>query len=239
MAQMNRFWKKPLLLDCRAPLSFASPLIFSAAFCNLLCERIDTMMRNKTAHNAQESALNAPMTVNGVDVAALSQTLDAMKCEPALGAFQFRAGNTWLGGGLNRSVIAGFYGAGRERPREKPFSLSADEPPVLLGGDKGANPVEFVLHALAACLTTSLVYHAAARGISIKTVSSEVEGDIDVRGFMGLADDVRKGYHHVRVKMRVASDAPAEQLEALAKFSPVFDIVSNSLPVALTVETHR
>lgn len=196
------------------------------------------MMTHRTAHNAQKSVPDAPMTVNGVDVTALSQTLDAMKREPMLGAFQFRAGNTWLGGGLNRTVIAGFYGAGEEQARERPFSFNADEPPVLLGGDQGANPVEFVLHALAACLTTSLVYHAAARGIAIKTISSEVEGDIDVRGFMGLADDVRKGYHHVRVKMRVASDAPAEQLETLAKFSPVFDIVSNSLPVGLTVETH-
>ena len=123
--------------------------------------------------------------------------------------------------------------------RPKPFSFGADEPSVLLGGDKAANPVEFVLHALAACLTTSLVYHAAARGIAIKTISSEVEGDIDVRGFMGLADDVRKGYHHVRVKMRVQSDAPAEQLATLAKFSPVYDIVSNSLPVEVVVETHR
>lgn len=186
----------------------------------------------------QEMTQTAAMIVNGVDVTALSQTLDAMRQEPKLGTFQFRASNTWLGGGLNRSTIGDFYGAGQEQMRAKPFSLGADEPPVLLGGDKAANPVEFVLHALAACLTTTMVYHAASRGIVIKTVSSELEGDIDVRGFMGLADDVRKGYHHVRVKMRVQSDAPAEQLVALAKFSPVYDIVSSSLPVEVTVETH-
>jgi uncharacterized OsmC-like protein len=180
----------------------------------------------------------AATVVNGVDVTALSQTLDAMRQQPKLGAFQFRASNTWLGGGLNRSTIDGFYGAGQEHARPKSFSFSADEPPVLLGGDNGANPVEFVLHALAACLTTTMVYHAAARGIAIKTVSSELEGDIDVRGFTGIADNVRKGCHHVRVKLRVGSDAPAEQLEALAKFSPVYDIVSNSLPVEVTVETH-
>jgi uncharacterized OsmC-like protein len=185
----------------------------------------------------KKKAQEAPTTVNGVDVAALSQTLDAIRREPELGAFQFRARNTWLGGGFNRSTIDGFFGAGQEHARPKPFSFGADEPPVLLGGDAGANPVEFVLHALAACLTTSLVYHAAARGIEIKAVSSELEGDIDVRGFTGLSDEVRKGYHHVRVRLRIASDAPAEQLEALAKFSPVYDIVSNSLPVELTVET--
>lgn len=186
----------------------------------------------------RQLAETQPMSVNGVDVTALSQTLDAIRHEPKLGAFQFRASNTWLGGGLNRSTING-SGAGQEQTRPQPFSFGADEPPVLLGGDKAANPVEFVLHALAACLTTTMVYHAASRGIMIKTVGSELEGDIDVRGFTGLADDVRKGYHHVRVKMRVQSDAPAEQLAELAKFSPVYDIVSNSLPVEVTVETHR
>ena len=189
--------------------------------------------------HAQQMPQTAATIVNGVDVTALSQTLDAIRREPKLGAFQFRASNTWLGGGLNRSTIDGFHGAGQEQTRSKPFSFSADEPPVLLGGDKGANPVEFVLHALAACLTTTMVYHAASRGIAIKTVSSELEGDIDIRGFTGLSDKVRKGYHHVRVKLCVASDAPAEQLAELAKFSPVYDIVSNSLPVEVTVETHR
>jgi hypothetical protein len=103
------------------------------------------------------------MTINGVDVAALTQTLDALRHQPALGAFQFRARNTWLGGGLNRSTIQGFFGAGKEEMRAMPFTFAADEPPVLHGGDQGANPVEFVLHALAACMTTTMVYHAAAQ----------------------------------------------------------------------------
>ena len=179
-----------------------------------------------------------PKSCNGVDVTALTATLDALRHQPALGAFQFRARNTWLGGGLNRSTIQGFFGAGKEETRARPFTFAADEPPVLHGGDQGANPVEFVLHALAACLTTTMVYHAAVRGIEIGAVSSELEGDIDVRGFMGLADDVRKGFSRVRVKIRVASNASAERLAELAKFSPVYDIVSNSLPVDVTVETH-
>ena len=104
---------------------------------------------------SHQTASRAPNIVNGVDVTALSQTLDAIRHESKLGAFQFRANNTWLGGGLNRSTFGGFFGAGREQARAKSFSFSADEPPVLLGGDKGANPVEFVLHALAACLTTT------------------------------------------------------------------------------------
>jgi uncharacterized OsmC-like protein len=184
-----------------------------------------------------QQTMEKPSTMtNGVDVTALSETLSLLNEKPTLGAFQFRASNRWVGGGLNRSTIQGFYGAGEEHRRPKAFTMTADEPPVLIGGDQGANPVEFVLHALAACLTTSLVYHAAARGIEIGAVSSELEGDIDVRGFMGLAPDVRKGYSAVRVKMSVESAAPAATLETLAKFSPVYDIVSNSLPVELSVE---
>jgi uncharacterized OsmC-like protein len=185
-----------------------------------------------------QQTVEKPSTMlNGVDVAALGETLRALHQEPKLGAFQFRASNRWIGGGLNRSTVGDFYGAGMERARAKPFSLTADEPPVLIGGDQGANPVEFVLHALAACLTTTMVYHAAARGIAIGAISSELEGDIDVRGFMGLADNVRKGYSKVRVKMTVESGAPATTLETLAKFSPVYDIVSNSLPVEISVKT--
>ena len=185
-----------------------------------------------------QQTMEKPSTkINGVDVTALGRTLRLLNEEPKLGAFQFRASNRWIRGGLNRSTVQGFYGAGEEHGRSKAFTMTADEPPVLIGGDQGANPVEFVLHALAACLTTSMVYHAAARGIEIGAVSSELEGDIDVRGFTGLADDVRKGYSNVRVKMTVASAAPANTLETLAKFSPVYDIVSNSLPVELSVET--
>ena len=184
-----------------------------------------------------QQTMEKPSTMtNGVDVTALSETLSLLNEKPTLGAFQFRASNRWVGGGLNRSTIQGFYGAGEEHRRPKAFTMTADEPPVLIGGDQGANPVEFVLHALAACLTTTMVYHAAARGIEIGAVSSELEGDIDVRGFMGLAPDVRKGYSAVRVKMSVESAAPAATLEALAKFSPVYDIVSNSLPVELSIE---
>lgn len=175
---------------------------------------------------------------NGINVTDLSNTIEAIRSSPQLATFQFRSKNSWLEGGHNRSKIQGFFGCGKEdETRDEPFIFDADEPPVLHGGDKGANPVEFVLHALAACMTTTMVYHAAARGIEIGAVNSELEGDIDVRGFMGLSDDVRKGYHDVRVRMRVQSDASPDQLAELAKFSPVYDIVSNSLPVHVQIET--
>ncbi len=176
---------------------------------------------------------------NGVNVTELSKTIGALRRDPELGAFQFRSKNSWLEGGHNRSTIQGFSGCGKEdETRSEPFIFDADEPPMLHGGDNGANPVEFVLHALGACMTTTMVYHAAARGIEIGAVSSELEGDIDVRGFMGLSDDVRKGYHDVRVKMRVQSNASPDQLAQLAKYSPVYDVVSNSLPVHVHVETY-
>jgi uncharacterized OsmC-like protein len=179
-------------------------------------------------------------TMNGVDVARLGQTVAAVQQHPSLAAFQFRAVNRWVGGGHNRSTIQGFYGAEQEDTvRTTAFVLDADEPPVLLGKDQGANPVEFVLHALAACLTTSMVYHAAARGIRIDSVESRLDGDLDLRGFLGVSDNVRRGYQQIRVKFQVASDAAADELQQLTTYSPVFDIVSNPVPVSVSIEVQR
>ncbi|MDH4086352.1 MAG: OsmC family protein [Nitrospira sp.] len=176
--------------------------------------------------------------INGVDVERLGQTVQAVQQNPSLGASQFRAVNRWINGGHNRSTIKSFYGAGQEdTTRTKPFVLDADEPQVLLGKDQGANPVEFVLHALAACLTTSLVYHAASRGIHIESIESKLEGDLDLQGFLGLSDQVRRGYKQIRASFTVKSDASAKDLEELTKFSPVFDIVSNPVPVSIHIES--
>lgn len=175
--------------------------------------------------------------VNGVNVDQLFETIRAIKDTPNLAKFKFRARNEWLDGGHNQSTIRDFYGAGREdTSRRETFVFDADEPAVLLGEDQGANPVEYVLHALAACLTTALVYHAAARGITIDEVESELEGDLDIQGMLGLSDKVRKGYQNIRVNFKIKSDAPAETLTELCQFSPVFDIVSNPVPVSLRVE---
>lgn len=190
--------------------------------------------------NSQATATQTTRTVNGVDVGALFDTIAAVKQDPGLAEFQFRASNRWIDGGLNRSTIQGFHGCRQEdSTRSQPFVLDADEPPVLLGQDRGANPVEYVLHALAACLTTTMVYHAAARGIEIRGVQSSLEGDLDLRGFLGLDPSVRKGYRCVRVRMQVDSDAAPSTLRELAQYSPVFDIVSNSLPVEVVVETRH
>jgi uncharacterized OsmC-like protein len=176
--------------------------------------------------------------INGVNVTKMQETITAVTKKPVLAQFRFRAGNRWINGGHNRSTIKGFYGAGQEDTvRTKPFVLDAAEPPVLLGEDQGANPAEYLLHALAACLTTSMVYHATARGIRVEAIESQLEGDIDLRGFLGLSDQVRRGYQNIRATFRVKSDASAEQLQELTKFSPIYDTVANPVAVSVAVET--
>ena len=175
-------------------------------------------------------------SINGEDVDQLFSTIKAIKETPGLAKFEFRATNQWINGGHNRTSIKDFYGAGQEdTTRKRTFVFDNDEPVTLLGEDNGANPVEFVLHALAGCLTTSLVYHAAAQGIRIDAVESKFEGDLDLRGFLGMNEDVRNGYENIRVTFKIKSDAPEEKLKELCelaqKRSPVFDIVTNRVPV--------
>jgi uncharacterized OsmC-like protein len=178
---------------------------------------------------------------NGVDTQKLFATLDAVKAQPELGTFQFRVHNRWLGGAHNRSTIKGFYAAGGEDgSRAVPFELDAGEPPILIGENEAPNPAEQLMHALAACLTTSLVYVAAARGIRLTRVESRLEGDMDVRGALGLSDDVRNGYEQIRVTFVVEGDAPPEKLRELVERakarSAVYDIVTNGVPVHIGVD---
>jgi uncharacterized OsmC-like protein len=185
-----------------------------------------------------ETMINeTPTKTNGVDVDAIMEVIGGVTEDGSLAACQFRAENTWITCGHNRSTIKSFYAGGAEdETRTKPFVLDNDEPAILAGTDKGANPVEYVLHALAGCVTTTLVYHAAVRGIEVRAVSSKLEGDLDIRGLLGVKDDVRKGFHHVRVVVQVDADAEVETLREFCMFSPVYDIVSNSLPLDLVVE---
>ncbi len=184
--------------------------------------------------------MSKPKTLNGVNVDDLFTTIDAIKEQPTIAKFKFRANNKWINGGLNRTTIKDFDGARQTHQHKNAFVFEADEPPVLLGEDQGANPVEYALTALAACITTSLVYHAAARGIQLEEVESRLEGDLDLHGFLGLDDNVRKGYEGVKVTFKIKADAPEEELEEICKlgptYSPVFDIFTNKVPVSVQLE---
>jgi uncharacterized OsmC-like protein len=176
--------------------------------------------------------------VNGVPVEDLSNTVTAIKATPSIAKFKFRIRNQWVDASHNISTADDFYGAGQEHSRNRPFVLEADEPPVLLGHDTSANPVEHLLHALASCLTTSMVYHAAARGIEVEEIESTLEGDIDLHGFLALDKNVRQGFQGIRVKFKIKADVPDSQLQELGQLgpghSPVFDSLSNGVPISVT-----
>jgi uncharacterized OsmC-like protein len=177
---------------------------------------------------------------NGVDTQQMYGTLDAIKGQPELGRFEFRARNHWIAGAHNRTTIQGFYGAGQEDlSRAEPFVVDAGEPAVLLGTDTGANPAEYLLHALAACLTTSIVYVAAARKVKLNSVESTLTGEMDVRGALGVSEDVRNGFERIAVSFRVSGDASEEKLREVVERakarSAVFDMVSNGVPVEVSV----
>ena len=177
---------------------------------------------------------------NGVDLARLNETVDRVKKSPEAASFQFRLRNRWIDCGENRSEVQSFSAGGKEIERERGFTLMADEPEVLLGSDRAANPVEHLLHALASCITTSMVYHAAARGITIQQVESTLEGDLDLRGFLGLHPNVRKGYESIRLTLRIQADVTDEQFKELSllgpTFSPVYDSIARGVCIAVSAE---
>jgi uncharacterized OsmC-like protein len=185
---------------------------------------------------AEHAKLVEAVVTNGINVTEYEEIVRAVKDQPELAKFRFRAGNVWEMGGYNRTTIRGFYGAGEEQGAEdRSFVVDADEPPVLLGEDRAPNPVEYLLHALAACLTSSIIYKAAARGIPIESVESTLEGDLDARSFLELSDERRKGYQNIRATFKVKSDASPEVIKELAEFSPVLDVVTHGTPVSLRV----
>jgi uncharacterized OsmC-like protein len=176
---------------------------------------------------------------NGVDIEALFATINVVKEQRDLARFQFRATNTWVQGTHSRGSISGFYGAGQEHSRPVGWDFDADHPLVLTGTDQGPTPTEYVLLGLAACLTAGLANIAAARGVTLHSVTSTVEGDIDLQGILGLSREVRNGYQQIRVSFRVDADASQEQVRELVAQSQarsaVFDVITNSVPVTIEV----
>jgi uncharacterized OsmC-like protein len=188
--------------------------------------------------STQTAVIAKPRVVNGLDVDAAVATIAAIKTDSSLARFQFRARNSWISGGENRSVIRDFFGAGKEdTSRASSFEFTNGEPPVLLGNNEGANPVEFLLHALAGCVTTTFVLHAAARGIAIEELSTELEGDLDVRGLLGLDDSVSPGYEQIHIRLHVKADCSDQALDDLLTYaqrhSPVCNTVCRPVPVVI------
>ncbi len=179
--------------------------------------------------------------VNGVDTAALFGTLDAVRAQPGLARFQFRTTTRWIGGTHNRTTVHDFHGAGGEHTHAREFTIDADHPAVLVGDDHGPTPAEHLLQALGSCLMSGLANIAAARGIELGEVTARVEGDIDLLGIFGLDPGVRNGFEEVRVTFHVQGDAETEALRRLVeqarRRSAVYDVLTNGVPVAVTVAT--
>jgi uncharacterized OsmC-like protein len=179
-----------------------------------------------------------PNTLNGVDIDHLTETIEAVKENPALAHARFRASNTWVSGAHNLSSVQGFYAAGGEdESRETPFVIASDEPPLLGGENHGANAVELALAALASCMTGTLANYAAMMGIKLEEVTAELEGDMNMQGIFGLDETTRRGLQHVSVIYRIKSpesqDRITELLGTAQKFSPLFDIFTNPVPVSI------
>ena len=184
-------------------------------------------------------APKAPL--NGVNTPVLLATINAVKQQPELARFQFRARNRWMTGTCSETRIESFSGAGGEHAHVTEFKYGADHPAVLVGEDRGPTPVEFLLHGLASCITAGIGNIAAARGVTLTSVESHVEGDIDLRGILGLSDTVRNGYQQIRIRFDIAGDAPAAKLREIVEQaqarSAVFDVLANGVPVEVTINT--
>jgi uncharacterized OsmC-like protein len=180
-------------------------------------------------------------SANGVNVTQLFDTIDAIKGNPEISKFKFRATNAWQAGTHNQATVKSFYGALQEDDSREALVFEIDEPPVLLGDNKGANPVEYLLVGLSGCLTTALVAHAAARGIELQSVTSKLEGDLDVQGFLGLSETIPVAYKEIRVSFKIEADitdqAKQELVEMAQKYSPVFNTVTQ--PVSVKVGLDR
>ena len=187
-----------------------------------------------------EAKVRARVPMNGVDTPTLFATLDAVKGQPELAKFQFRATNTWISGTHSRSRFETFSGAGGEHRHTGDIQFDADHPQVLVGQDHAPTAVEFLLHAIAACLTSGIGNIAAARGVKLTEVQSTVEGDIDLRGILGLSNEVRNGYRQIRVSFRVKGDAPPEKLHQIVEQSKarsaVFDVLTNGTTVEVSAD---
>jgi uncharacterized OsmC-like protein len=181
-----------------------------------------------------------PMAANGVDLPNLFATIGAVKQQPQLAQFRFRATNRWVIGTHSRTTIETFSGAGGDHDHIAEYAYDADHPAVLVGADQAPTPVEFLLHALGGCIVAGIANIASARGVALTSVEASLEGEIDLQGILGLSEDVRNGYQRLRVDVRIAGDAPADVLEGIVAQSrdrsAVYDVLTNGVDVDVAVQ---
>ncbi len=178
--------------------------------------------------------------LNGLDTKKLSSTINAVKQDPSLAGFRFHAKSEWESGYQNHTEVRDFKGPSGEKLSHKvTFKFDSDEPEELLGQDKGANATEVVLHALASCLAVTLITHATLKNIKIDQMFFELEGNLDLNGFLGVSDKERNGFQKIKVNCKIKSDASSETLQQLCdlaqEHSPVFDIITNPVPVSVSM----
>lgn len=188
---------------------------------------------------AATTTMTGPAHRNGVDRDLLFGTINAVGAQPELAAFQFRATSAWMDGTHSRATIRGFHGAGQEHVHQRSWAFDVDHPTVLVGGDNGPAPVEYLLVGLAGCLTAGIANVATARNVTLHAVEATIEGDIDLQGILGLSKDVRNGYEQIRVRFRVDAEASPEQIEAIVRQSmarsAVLDVLTNGVPVDVQI----
>lgn len=177
---------------------------------------------------------------NGVDVMELLNTIDQITYNPEVAAFTYRANNTWLGGTRSEAVVGSYYGALKEETDREPQIIDMDEVPDLLGSGREVSPAELLLVSLSGCFTKTLITKAASRDIQLKGVKSWYEGTIDMRGALGISDDINPGYQSIHVHVTIDADIPSDRKQELVdlavKHSPVYNTINRSVPI--TVELH-
>lgn len=182
-------------------------------------------------------------TVNGVNVTQLGESMDAIRETPELSRFKFRVSNRWIEGTYNQATVNSYFGVLQEHDNRKPMVFDIDEPPVLLGQDRGPNPVEYLLVGLSGCVTTALVAHAAARGVEIKGLETFLEGDLDVQGFLGMSDTIPVSYQGITITFKIDADMTDDEKEELIRlaqqYSPVLATVMNPVPVHLKLHKEK
>ena len=181
--------------------------------------------------------------VNGVNVSKLFETVGVIKEKPEIAKFNFKAKGKWINGGHNTTTINELYGACQTFKRSQPFVFEKDEPPGTVRRRSWCKSSRICFAALDGCLITSLIYHAAAQGIKIDEVETSFSGDLNLHGFLGLDENIRNGYEKIKVTFKIKADASKEKLHELVqlaqKRSPVFDIVSHSTPVEISLEDNK